>query len=99
MKTNTQLAVSQMCGIAEVSRAGYYRFREPVKPCPEDLQLRDAMHKVALEWPIYGSRLTEADALSMVAYLRSLPPVRFRVPENFSPGATPTGPYMIIQGD
>ena len=56
MKTKTQLAVSQMCGIAQVSRAGYYRFREPVKPCPEDLQLRDAMHKVALEWPIYGSR-------------------------------------------
>ena len=56
MKTETQLPVSQMCGIAEVSRAGYYRFLEPEKPCPEDLKLRDAMHQVALEWPCYGSR-------------------------------------------
>ena len=56
MKTETQLAVNQMCGIAAVSRAGYYRFLERVQPCPEDLKLRDAMHKVALEWPSYGSR-------------------------------------------
>ena len=56
MKSETQLAVNQMCGIAAVSRAGYYRFLEPAQPCPEDLNLRDAMHKVALEWPSYGSR-------------------------------------------
>jgi putative transposase len=56
VKTETQLALSQMCGIAGVSRAGYYRFLEPTKPSPEDLKLRDAMHRVALEWPSYGSR-------------------------------------------
>lgn len=56
MKTETQLPVTRMCGLAEVSRAGYYRFPAPAKPCPEDLKLRDAMHKVALEWPCYGSR-------------------------------------------
>src|SRR5205085_12458764 len=56
VKTETQLAVSQMCGIAGVSRAGYYRFLEPRQPCPEDLKLRDAMHQVALEWPCSGSR-------------------------------------------
>ena len=56
MNTETQLAVRQMCGIAGVSRVGYYRFLEPAKPCAEDLKLRDAMHKVALEWPSYGSR-------------------------------------------
>jgi transposase InsO family protein len=56
VKTKTQLALSRMCGIAEVSRAGYYRFLAPAKPDPEDLKLRDAMHKVALEWPSYGSR-------------------------------------------
>lgn len=56
MKTEIQLPVSQMCGIAEVSRAGYYRFLEPAEPCPEELKLRDAMHQVALERPCYGSR-------------------------------------------
>ncbi|MCC7157606.1 MAG: IS3 family transposase [Bryobacterales bacterium] len=56
MKTETQLPLSQMCGMAGVSRAGFYRFQEPAKPNPEDLKLRGAMHKVALEWPSYGSR-------------------------------------------
>jgi len=56
VKTEIQLPVSQMCGIAGVSRAGYYRFLEPARPCPEDLRLRDPMHQVALEWPSYGSR-------------------------------------------
>jgi putative transposase len=56
VKTETWFPVSQMCGIAGVSRAGYYRFLEPEKSSPEDLKLRDAMHQVALEWPSYGSR-------------------------------------------
>jgi transposase InsO family protein len=43
-----------------VSRAGYYRFLDPVKPCPADLDLREEMQKIAVEWPSYGSRrLTE----------------------------------------
>jgi transposase InsO family protein len=45
-----------MCDAAGVSRAGYYRFLDPVKPCGLDMDLRDEMHKVALEWPAYGSR-------------------------------------------
>jgi mono/diheme cytochrome c family protein len=52
-----------------------------------------------MPWPVYGSRLTEADAASIVAYLRSLPAIRYRVPQNFQPGDTPTGPYMIIRGE
>ena len=56
MKTETQLAVSQMCERAGVSRAGYYRFLDPVKPCPADLDLRDEMQKIAVAWPSYGSR-------------------------------------------
>ena len=53
----------------------------------------------AMPWPAYGSRLTEADAWAIVAYLRTLPPVPFRAPANFAPGETPTGPYMIVVGD
>ena len=45
-----------MCQLAEVSRAGFYRqSRPPVVP-PEELVLRDAVQRVALEWPAYGSR-------------------------------------------
>ena len=53
----------------------------------------------AMPWPAYGSRLTETDARDIVAYLRSLPPVKFRVPANFAPGEIPTGPYMIVVGN
>jgi len=45
-----------MCEVAGFSRAGYYRFLEPEKSAPGDMDLRDAMQKVALEWPSYGSR-------------------------------------------
>ena len=61
MKTETRLAVSQMCEMARVSRAGYYRFLDPVKPCPADLDLRDEMQKMAVEWPSYGSRRMTAE--------------------------------------
>jgi transposase InsO family protein len=45
-----------MCEVAGFSRAGYYRFLDPVKPAPMDMDLRDEMQKIALEWPSYGSR-------------------------------------------
>jgi putative transposase len=48
--------VQQMCHLAEVSRAGFYRGRWPVAVAPEELVLRDAVQRVALEWPAYGSR-------------------------------------------
>ena len=40
--------------LAEVNRAGYYRFvPRPTRPDP-DLELRDALQRVALEFPSYG---------------------------------------------
>ncbi len=43
-----------MCALAGVSRAGFYRFR-PGPPGPDrDLELRDAIQRVALEFPSYG---------------------------------------------
>jgi len=53
----------------------------------------------AMPWPAYGSRLAEADAHAIVAYLRSLPPVNYRAPANFAPGEAATGPYMIVTGE
>jgi putative transposase len=56
VRTETRLSVVQMCEVAGFSRAGYYRFLDPEKPAPADMDLRDEMQKIALEWPSYGSR-------------------------------------------
>lgn len=56
MKTETRLSVVRVCEVAGFSRAGYYRFLGPVKPAPADMDLRDELQKIALEWPSYGSR-------------------------------------------
>jgi transposase InsO family protein len=45
-----------MCEVAGFSRAGYYRFLDPAQPARADMDVRDQMQKVALEWPSYGSR-------------------------------------------
>ena len=56
MKTQTRLSVVRMCEVAGFSRASYYRFWHPEKPAPADMELRDEIQKIALEWPSYGSR-------------------------------------------
>lgn len=50
-----------MCEAAGISRAGYYRFLDPERPAPADMDLRHEMHKVALEWTTYGSRRMVAE--------------------------------------
>jgi putative transposase len=42
-----------MVELGRVSRSGFYRFDESVKPDP-DMDLRDAIQRIALEWPSYG---------------------------------------------
>jgi putative transposase len=57
VNTGTELSVAEMCTLSGFSRAGYYRSLTPApKQAQEDLKLRDAMHRVALDWPAYGSR-------------------------------------------
>ncbi len=50
------MSVIRMCEVAGFSRAGYYRFLDPVAPAAADMDLRDEIQKIALEWPSYGSR-------------------------------------------
>ena len=50
------MSVLHMCEVAGFSRSGYYRFLDPVKPALADMDLRDEIQKIALEWPSYGSR-------------------------------------------
>jgi putative transposase len=46
--------VQRMCGLAKVSRAGFYRFSPEAVVPDADLELRDALQRIALEFPRYG---------------------------------------------
>jgi putative transposase len=51
------LTVGRMVKLAQVSRASYYRFDENANAGPDpDMDLRDAIQRIALEWPAYGRR-------------------------------------------
>jgi transposase InsO family protein len=48
------MTVRQMCELGQVSRAGFYRFEPDREHCDEDLDLRDEIQRIALEFPCYG---------------------------------------------
>ena len=50
-----------MCELGQVSRAGWYRQGATPQPADRDLELRDEIQKIALEWPAYGSRRITAE--------------------------------------
>ncbi len=43
-----------MCELGQVSRAGFYRFDPDRQPEDHDIELRDEIQRVALEFPGYG---------------------------------------------
>ena len=62
MKAGSDLTVKRMVKLAQVSRASYYRFDEGAEIGPDpDLDLRDAIQRIALEWPSYGRRRITAE--------------------------------------
>jgi len=50
------VTVERMTKLAGVSRSSFYRFDPKAKPHRPDIELRDAMQKIALEFPAYGWR-------------------------------------------
>ena len=57
MRAGRGLTVERMVKLARVSRASYYRFDENGKSDSDsDMDLRDAIQRIALEWPSYGRR-------------------------------------------
>jgi putative transposase len=56
VNTGTKMSIGRMCEVAGFSRAGYYRFLEPDQAVTADMDLRDQIQKIALQWPSYGSR-------------------------------------------
>lgn len=59
MKAGKRLTIGRMCRLARVNRAGFYR-RARV-PQAAEVELRDRVQAVALEWPTYGSRRITAE--------------------------------------
>jgi transposase InsO family protein len=57
VKTGRGLTIERMVKLARVSRATFYRFDENAKPGADpDMDVRDAIQRIALEWPCYGRR-------------------------------------------
>ena len=55
MKADRGLRIGRMVELGGVSHAGFYRFDPDRRPPPEnDMGLRDAIQRIALEWPQYG---------------------------------------------
>src|SRR5947199_2780164 len=57
VKADRGLTVERMVTLAGVSRASYYRFDENAEAGSDpDMDLRDAIQRIALDWPAYGRR-------------------------------------------
>ena len=48
--------MNALCQMTGLNRAGFYRWRAPRQSLPVEMEIRDAMQKIALEWPAYGYR-------------------------------------------
>ena len=46
--------MKRLCELGQVSRSGFYRGRRKKPAADRDLQLRDALQRIALEFPSYG---------------------------------------------
>jgi putative transposase len=54
VKADRGLTIERMVKLGRVSRSGFYRF-DDAGPGPDpDMDLRDAIQKIAVEWPSYG---------------------------------------------
>jgi putative transposase len=52
----TPIALERLCELGQVSRAGFYRWQHRPPAIDQDLDLRDEMQRIALEFPYYGWR-------------------------------------------
>lgn len=54
MNLASPIPVEQLCRLALVSRAGFYRWRNAPAAADRDVDLRDEIQRIALEFPYYG---------------------------------------------
>ena len=54
------MSVKALCEVGQLGRAGYYRWLTATEEPARDVELRDRIQRIALEWPPYGyRRITE----------------------------------------
>ena len=53
-EANKGQVVNALCQMTGISRASYYRWRVPPPRIPVEMELRDAIQQIALEFPAYG---------------------------------------------
>jgi transposase InsO family protein len=61
MSLATPIPVERLCGLAGVSRAGFYRHRSAAPESDPNMDLRDEIQRIAVEWPSYGWRRVHAE--------------------------------------
>jgi transposase InsO family protein len=61
MSADGGLTIGRMLELGRVNRPGFYRYDPECKPnADRDMELRDAIQRIALEWPCYGRpRITQ----------------------------------------
>jgi hypothetical protein len=61
VRTANLIPLVDLCRLAGVSRAGFYRWRVAPPAVDVDMDLRDEIQRIALESPCYGWRRVTAD--------------------------------------
>jgi putative transposase len=61
MNMATPLSLERLCGIAAVSRAGFYRWKRRPESENSNMDLRDEIQRIALAMPSYGWRRIHAE--------------------------------------
>ena len=56
------MTVQRMCELGQVSRSGFYRIDPDREREDRDMELRDAIQRIALEFPCYGRPRISAGA-------------------------------------
>jgi hypothetical protein len=46
------MAINELCRLAEVSRTGYYRWKSEAPAAESDMELRDEIQRIALEFTL-----------------------------------------------
>jgi len=54
VNAESRLSIERMVELGRVSRSGFYRFADREADPDRDMDLRDAIQKIAVEWPCYG---------------------------------------------
>ena len=57
---HSQMSIEKLCELMSVSRSWYYERPTPGEKAAEDVQLRDAIERIVLEFPGYGYRRVTA---------------------------------------